>query len=161
MTVITAATRRPAHQPLLRVALALSLVLNLFFIVGAAWTRMNAPRHPGIAKRFHQIESQLALDPQQRQAFDRYAAIIESRARAMHQRIGPLIGEAWSEMAKPQAQAADVMQNFDRVRAERRSFEQDLTTNTLAFLAQLSPAQREKFVALVHPHRHPLRPPAR
>ncbi|MGH7036920.1 MAG: periplasmic heavy metal sensor [Stellaceae bacterium] len=161
MTVITATTRRPARQPLLRVALALSLVLNLFFIVGAAWTRMHAPHHPGIAKRFHQIESQLALDPTQRQAFDRYAAIIESRARAMHQRIRPLIGEAWSEMAKPQAQATDVMRIFDQTRAERRSFEQDLTSHTLALLARLSPAQRQKFVALVHPHRRPPRPPAR
>lgn len=161
MTVITATTRRPAHQPLLRVALALSLVLNLFFIVGAAWTRMHAPRHPGIAKRFQQIESRLSLNPTQRQAFDHYAAIIESRARAMHQHIRPLFGEAWAEMAKPQTQAADVMRIFDQTRVERRSFEQDLTTNTLALLARLSPAQREKFVALVHPHRRPPRPPAR
>lgn len=158
MTVITATARRPAHQPLLRVALALSLVLNLCFIAGAVWTRMHAPQHPGIAKRFHQIESQLALNPPQRQAFDRYAATVESRARAMHQRIRPLIGAAWTKMAAPQTQTADVMQLFDRVRAERRGFEQGLTTDTLAFLARLSPAQRQKFVALIHPHparRHP------
>lgn len=151
MTAVMVTERRTPRQPLLRVALALSLVLNLFFVVGAVWTRMHAPRHPGIAKRFHQIESQLALDPRQRQAFDRYAAVIESRARAMHQRVGPLIGEAWAEMAKPQTQAAGVMQIFDQVRGERRSFEQELTTNTLLFLARLSPAQRQKFVELVHP----------
>jgi uncharacterized membrane protein len=159
VTVITAAERRPPRQHLLRVALALSLVLNLCFIGGAAWTRMHAsPRHPGIARRFHQIESRLALDPTQRQAFDRYAVTVESRARMMHQRIAPLIGEAWTDMAKPQTKAADVMRIFDRVRAERRGFEQALTTDTLAFLAQLSPAQRQKFVELVHrraARRHP------
>lgn len=155
MTVITATTRRPARQHLLRVALALSLVLNLFFVVGAAWTRMHAPRHPGIARRFHQIESQLALDPTQRRAFDRYAATIESGLRGMHQRIAPLVGEAWNEMAKPQTTPAEVMRVFDRVRAERRGFEQELTTATLAFLARLSPAQRQKFVALVHPRTAP------
>lgn len=161
MTVITAAERRPPHEHLLRVALALSLVLNLCFIGGAMWIRMHAPpRHPGIARRFQQIESRLALDPVQRQAFDRYAVTIEHRARMMHQRIRPLIGEAWSDMAKPQAQAADVMQVFDRVRAERRGFEKDLTAATLAFLARLSPAQRQKFVELVHRRAPPRHPPA-
>ncbi len=159
MTVITAAERRPPRQHLRRVALALSLVLNLCFIGGAVWTRMHAPpRHPGIARRFHQIESRLALDPTQRQAFDRYAATVENRARMMHRRIGPLIGEAWSEMAKPQATPADVMRIFDRAQAERRSFQRDLTTDTLVFLARLSPAQRQKFVELVHrraAQRHP------
>jgi uncharacterized membrane protein len=151
VTVITAAERRPVHQHLLRVALALSLVLNLCFIGGAVWIRMHAPpRHPGIARRFHQIESRLALD--------HYAASVEGSLRRMHRRIAPLIGEAWTAMAKPQTKAADVMPIFDQVRAARRGFEQDLTTDTLAFLARLSPVQRQKFVALVYRHparRHP------
>jgi uncharacterized membrane protein len=144
VTAITAAVRRPGRQHLMRIALALSLVLNLCFIGGALWTRMGAPRpHPDITERFRQIEAGLALDPQQRQAFDLYTAAIEA---------GPLFGEAWAEMAKPQATPADVMQVFDRAQAERRAFEQDLTTATLAFLARLSPAQRQKFVELIHPH---------
>jgi uncharacterized membrane protein len=151
VTTITATAHRPARQYLMRVALALSLALNLCFIGGAAWTWMRTPApRPGIAARFRQIEAGLALDPQQRQAFDRYAATIEGRLRIMRRRIAPLIGEAWSEMAKPQAKPADVMQVFDRAQAERRAFEQDLTTATLAFLARLSPAQRQKFVELVH-----------
>ncbi len=153
MTVITAAVRRPGRHSLMRIALALSLVLNLCFIGGAVWTRMQAPPpHPGIVERFRQIEAGLALDPQQRQAFDRYTAAIEARLRRMRRHMGPLFGEAWAEMAKPQARPADVMQVFDRVQAERHAFEQDLTTATLAFLARLSPAQRQKFVALIHPH---------
>ena len=153
MTAITAAVRRPGRQHLMRVALALSLALNLCFVGGAAWIRMHAPApYPGIAKRFQQIEGGLALDPQQRQAFDRYAATIEAQLRLMHHHMAPLIDEAWAEMAKSQAQPADVMRVFDRVRAERRNFEQELTTATLAFLARLSPAQRQRFVELVRRH---------
>lgn len=153
MTAITAAVRRSGRHHLMRIALALSLVLNLCFIGGAVWTRMQAPPpHPGIVERFRQIEAGLALDPQQRQAFDRYTAAIEARLRLMRRHMGPLFGEAWAEMAKPQATPADVMQIFDRTQAERRAFEQDLTAATLAFLARLSPAQRQKFVELTHPH---------
>jgi uncharacterized membrane protein len=134
-------------------ALALSLVLNLCFVGGAVWTRMAAPApHPGIANRLRQIEGGLALDPQQRQAFDRYAATIETRLRLMHRHLAPLFGEAWDEMAKPQVKPADVMQVFDQARAEQRAFQQDLTTATLAFLARLSPAQRQEFIALMHHH---------
>jgi uncharacterized membrane protein len=153
VTAVTVAVRRPARQHLIRLALALSLVLNLCFIAGAVWTRMAAPAsHPGIAERLRKIESGLALDPQQRQAFDRYAATVQGRLRVMRRRITPLIGGAFTEMAKPQTKPADVMQMFDRAQAERRAFEQDLTTATLAFLARLSPTQRQEFVALVHPH---------
>ncbi|HZU89280.1 MAG TPA: periplasmic heavy metal sensor [Stellaceae bacterium] len=151
MTAITAAVRRPPRHYLTRMVLALSLALNLCFVGGAVWTRMRPPPHPDIARRLHQIEAKLALDPQQRQAFGRYTATIEDRLRMMRRQAGPLFGEAWAEMANPQTKPADVMRIFDRARAERRSFEQDLTTATLAFLARLSPAQRQKFVMLIHP----------
>lgn len=152
MTAIIAAARRPERQYLMRTALALSLVLNLCFVGGAVWTRMEAPApHPGIVERFRQVEAGLALDPQQRQAFDRYTAVIEARIRLMRRHMAPLFGEAWAEMAKRQAKPADVMPIFDRVRAEQHAFDQDLTTATLALFAQLSPAQRQKFVELIHP----------
>jgi uncharacterized membrane protein len=145
--------RRPARHTLLRAALALSLVLNLCFIGGAVWTRMQAPTpHPGIAARFRKIEAGLALDPQQRQAFDRYTAAVESRARAMRRQITPLIGDAWTAMAKLGATPDDAMRVFDRVGAERHAFESDLTAATLAFFAHLSPEQRQKFVELVQRH---------
>jgi uncharacterized membrane protein len=153
VTAITAALRRPVRQHRLWAALILSLALNLCFVAGALWTRMAAPApHHGIAARLRQIEAGLALDPQQRQAFNRYAATIESRLHVMRRRITPLIGGAFAEMAKPQAKPADVMQMFDRAQVERRAFEQELTIATLAFLAQLSPTQRREFVALVHRH---------
>lgn len=150
MTAIAAAARGSAGQYLMRVALVLSLVLNLCFVGGAMWIRTHAPRHSGMAARFQRIESRLALDPAQRQAFDHYAATMEARVRLLHQHMRPLFIDAWQEMAKPQAKAADVMQIFDRVGATRHGFEQDLTNNTLAFFAHLSPAQRQKFVALLH-----------
>jgi uncharacterized membrane protein len=151
VTAVTVAMRRPGWRHLTRVALALSLVLNLCFVAGAVWTRMAAPApRPGIAERLRQIEAGLALDPQQRQAFDRYAATIEARLRVMRRHMAPLFGDAWDEMAKPQAKPADVMQIFDRARVEQRAFQQDLTTATLAFLARLSPAQRQEFITLMH-----------
>ena len=66
----------------------------------------------------------------------------------MRREVGPTIGAAWAELAKPATDAAAVMQRFDDAAQKRRAFQQQLTTETLAFLAILSPEQRGKFVEL-------------
>src|SRR5438552_2435680 len=69
VTFASAVTRGAARQPLLWMALTLSLVLNLCFIAGAAWIRINGPAQVmSPEERFHLIGTELALDPQQRQA---------------------------------------------------------------------------------------------
>lgn len=149
----TAATTSPRRR-LLPALLVVSVVLNLFFIAGAAWTRWSGPAElPGPAKRFQQMAAQLDLGPRQRTAFDAYVAAMRARTEKMHEQVAPLIGTAWEEIAKPQADAAQVMRLFDAAADKRREFQREATGQTLDLLAVLTPAQRAKFVAIARERR--------
>jgi Spy/CpxP family protein refolding chaperone len=149
VTIASAAIRRGARQHLLWAALLLSLALNLCFVAGALWARFQEPPLPlSPEQRLQQIEPQLSLDPQQKAAFDQYAQTVRSRMQVMHEAIEPLVGNAWSELAKPDADNAKIMQLFDRAGDQRRVFRRELGLATFSFLAKLSPEQRAKFVEL-------------
>jgi Spy/CpxP family protein refolding chaperone len=149
VSVASVALRPGSRQHLVWVVLILSLALNLCFIAGALWIRVQgAPLPMSPEQRLQQIEPQLALDPQQKAAFDRYARTVRSRMQSMREAIEPLVGNAWSELAKPDADDAKVMQLFDQAGEQRRAFRRELGTATFAFLAKLTPEQRAKFVEL-------------
>jgi Spy/CpxP family protein refolding chaperone len=99
-------------------------------------------------QRLQQIEPQLALDPQQKAAFDQYAQTVRLRMQSMREAVEPLVGNAWSELAKPDADQAKVMQLFEQAGEQRRAFRRELGTATFTFLAKLTPEQRAKFVEL-------------
>jgi uncharacterized membrane protein len=145
--------RRPSPPRVVVILLALSLALNLCFLAGVVWVRMHRPL-PFVnhAQRMEEIARQLDLDPQQRVAFNTYFTTMHARTQAMHEAVEPLIGDAWSEVAKPQADETQIMSLFDTAANKRRAFQRDATTQTLAFLATLNPQQRAEFVALARAH---------
>lgn len=142
--------------------LIVSALLNLFFIAGAAWTRLHPPADwPNRAERYQQMARELDLDATQRGGFDKYVAAMRSRDERMHQEIAPLIAAAWGEIAKPQADVGQIMQRFDEASEKWREFQREATVQTLDFLAVLSPAQRGKFLEIARERRAPwLRRPA-
>jgi uncharacterized membrane protein len=147
------------RQQLLWVLLALSLALNLCFIGGAFWIRIHGPPPPiNAEERLERIGTQLALDPQQTQAFAQYAQAVRTRMQETRKAVDPLIRNAWSEVAKPDADEAKVLQLFDEAGQTRRTFMRELAPITLGFLGKLSPEQRAKFVELIQQrpweHRH-------
>jgi Spy/CpxP family protein refolding chaperone len=149
VTAASVALRPGSRQHLLWVVLILSLALNFCFIAGALWIRLQgAPLPMSPEERLQQIEPQLALDSQQKAVFDQYARTVRSRMQSMHEAIEPLVGKAWSELAKPDADDAKIMQLFDQAGEQRRTFRRELGTATFAFLAKLTPEQRAKFVEL-------------
>ena len=149
MTAASVALRPGSRQHLFWVALILSLALNLCFIAGALWIRVQGPPLPmSPEQRLQQIEPQLALDSQQKAAFDEYARTVRSRMQSMHEAIEPLVANAWSELAKPDADQTKIMQLFDQAGEQRRAFRPELVTATFTFLAKLTPEQRAKFVEL-------------
>jgi len=147
----------PAGWPSRRVLvilLILSAVLNLCFLAGVAWTRLHAPaRGLGLEQRYQRMAAELALEPQQRVGFDAYVAAMRNRAEKMHEQVAPLIGAAWEEIGKPQADVGRVMSLFDEATEKRREFQREATTQTLDFLKVLSPAQRAKFVQIARERR--------
>jgi uncharacterized membrane protein len=151
--------RWPRRQVLLAV-LVISLALNLFFIAGAAWSRLHAPgARPSLEQQYQQIATELGLDARQRAGFDTYVSMMRDRSDKMRQEIAPLITGAWQEMAKPQANPDAVFKLFDAAADKWRGFQRESTVQTLDFLSILSPDQRTKFVAIARAHRAPwLRP---
>ena len=151
MTFVSAATRGPTRHHLLWVALTLSLVLNLCFVAGALWARIQGPPAPfSIEDRLQRVASELKLEPQQRQNFNRYSETVRAHLQQMREAVEPLMNAAWSEIAKPDADEATVMRIFDEAAQSRRGFQREMITTTLSFLAALSPDQRAKFVQLFH-----------
>ncbi len=149
MTFASATTRRATRQPLLWVALTLSLVINLCFIAGAAWIRIHGVSLPMTAEeRFQQIGADLALDPQQQQAFDRYTEAIRIHMQRMREAVDPLMSAARAELAKPHADEGTVVRLFDEAAQTRRGFQREIIAKTLSFLEVLSAEQRAKFVEL-------------
>jgi Spy/CpxP family protein refolding chaperone len=149
VTAASVALRPGSRRHLFWVILILSLALNLCFIAGALWIRVQGPPLPmSPEQRLQQIEPQLALDSQQKAAFDEYARTVRSRMQSMHEAIEPLVANAWSELAKPDADQTKIMQLFDQAGEQRRAFRPELVTATFTFLAKLTPEQRAKFVEL-------------
>jgi Spy/CpxP family protein refolding chaperone len=149
VTAASVALRPGSRRHLFLVILVLSLALNLCFIAGALWIRVQGPSLPmSPEQRLQQIEPQLALNPQQKAAFDEYARTVRSRVQSMHEAIEPQVANAWSELAKPDADEAKVMLLFDQAGDQRRAFRRELGTATFTFLTKLSPEQRAKFVEL-------------
>ena len=155
----TAATGWPRRRLVIAVLL-ISAMLNVFFVGGAAWTRLHAPiRGVGAEQRYQQMAAELDLNAQQRIGFDRYVAAMQARTEKMHQEIRPLIAGTWDEMAKPDADLGQITGRFDEASEKWRQFQRESTAQTLDFLAILSPAQRSKFVVLARERRAPwLRP---
>ena len=151
MTLASATARGTARHPLLWVALALSLALNLCFVAGAVWIRVQAPALPASpAERLQRIGTELQLDPKQRQAFVRYTEDLRTHMQQMHEKVEPLMSAAWAELAKPDPDQATAARLFDEAGQTRRGLQRELLAPTLAFLSTLSPEQRAKFVELFH-----------
>ena len=160
MTVVQAAAGRGTRFHLLKVLLALSVALNLFFVLGALWIRIHAPPPPiSPEQRLENMAGELGLNPQQKAAFARYSQTLRERMQAMREAVRPQVANAWSEVAKPQADETKVMQLLDQAAQTRHHYVHDLTATTLAFLATLSAEQRAKFVTLIHQGPRPWSPP--
>ena len=150
----------PTRRTLLAV-LVVSVVLNLFFIAGAAWTRINGPPQFRAGEpRSHRMASELSLNPQQQAGLERYLAATRARSEKMQAQFGPLLGTAWDAAAKPQINTTEVLQLFDEAFDKRRELQREAVVQMLDFMSTLSPDQRAKFVAWVLSRRGPWRSPS-
>src|SRR3954467_12303373 len=150
MSMAGAAPRQrnwPRLRPLSAV-LAVSLVLNVLFVAGGVWSRVEEPAARGPDRRFERIGAQLSLDPAQRAAFDTFISELRSRRDKVQQRVGPLYRAAWDAAGKPAMDTAEVMRSFEAAFDARLRVNREATARMLDFLATLSPEQRARFVAL-------------
>jgi len=157
MSVTTAGMTRGGGMPrqrLLIAILAISVALNLCVVAGAVWSRFHPPPPPQtFSERFHRLADTLDLTPQQHVDFDRYVADMATRGDRMRQAVEPMMDAAWTEIAKPDADPARVLQMLDDAGNQRRAFQHEAVTATLSELATLTPDQRAKFIAAEREYR--------
>src|SRR3954453_15093009 len=105
---------------LLSAVLAVSLVLNLLFVAGGVWSRVEEPAARGPDRRFERIGAQLSLDPAQSAAFDRFIAELRGRGDKVQQQVAPLYREAWDAAGKPTIDTEAAMRSFEAAFDARR-----------------------------------------
>lgn len=149
MTLASTTVRGSARRHLVSLLVALSVALNFCFIAGALWIRIHGPPPVNVAERLQRVGAELDLDPQQKEAFSRYSTAVREQMRQMRQAVDPIVGNAWSEVAKTDADEAKVVQLFDEAAQTRRKYLREIAPLTLSFLTTLSPEQRTKFVELI------------
>jgi Spy/CpxP family protein refolding chaperone len=137
--------RGVSRQRVLVAILAISVALNLCVFAGVAWSRLHPPPQT-FSQRFHHLADTLNLTPEQRVAFDRYTGDMAARGDRMRQSVEPMMDAAWTELAKPDADQARVLQLLDDAGNQRRVFLREAVSSTLSLLATLTPEQRAKFV---------------
>jgi uncharacterized membrane protein len=150
VTIVDTLSGRSIRQQILWIAVSLSLALNVFFVVGALWTRSHVPPPLTREQRLDEMATALALDEHQRQAMANYSQTVHAQLQEMRDLAQPLVRAAWAELAKPQADETKVMQLLDRAAQVRRGHLNQITASTIAFLKGLSPEQRAKFPKVAH-----------
>lgn len=137
------------------VALALSLTLNVFLVGGLGWAMFEGQRVLPPTQRFLVVGRSLGLNATQRAALHNFALTAHEAGAKLRQGNEPLMREIWDELAKPNPDQTAIQHDADSLLQNRRDYQHAMTQGLIAFLATLSPNQRDRFTALAH---HPIPP---
>jgi Spy/CpxP family protein refolding chaperone len=142
-------TEPRARGRLLWWALALSLALNLCFLVAMVWVRASTPALPTPQQRMELIAQELKLNPDQHDAFQQFHIEMRRSTRQLRDGNMPLLQRAWEELVKPQPDQALIGQIIDQTSENRRAYQKTMSVVLARFLGELTPEQRGQFVELV------------
>jgi len=130
---------------LLRIALALSLTLNVCFLAGLAWMHFHRPPPPFV--RMQHFGDSLNLNGDQRQAYEQFLRTLRQRGRSVRDSNQPLIQDLWSEIAKPTPDTSAIAKLADHINSNRTALQREASTALDAFIKSLTPEQRAQFAA--------------
>jgi uncharacterized membrane protein len=120
---------------LVKVALALSLVLNVFFIGGLLYSKFVRPTPPLIA-----------LD--QRKAFQGFLQVVRSKGTELRENNLKINQQIWEELAQPKPDAQKLTTLFAEYANNRRDYQTEVGTALLPFLETLNAEQRQRFIEI-------------
>ncbi len=131
------------------ILLAVSVALNIFFAGGVVYSKMTAERlKDSPERRIDFVAEQLNLSDSQREGLIALRTKVGERWRAGREKRGNLSGTLMAELAKPELDM-ERLEALIRGRSDRSVGRfQELARDLHAYLATLSPEQREQFVAM-------------
>jgi uncharacterized membrane protein len=149
MTASAEGSKPRRSQRLLWGALAVSLVINIFFVGTMVWLRMNAEPRAVWPALVHAIGGHLKLKEETNEAFRRFAMETRQSTRLLRNGNQPLIAKMWEELAKPQIDQETVNRLVDQITENRRAYEKTMTAAFAHFRVDLPAEQRQKVDDLV------------
>jgi Spy/CpxP family protein refolding chaperone len=137
-------------------ALILSLTLNVFFIGGVVWSRVEAGRFAETPEEhFHELGQQLDLNDAQQLAFENFLRTVRQNVRVVREKNVPLLRQVWQEETKATSDQASIEQLSEQVHENRVAFRKAAAAALAGFLTSLTPEQRAKFATLAERHHDP------
>ncbi len=131
------------------ILLAVSLALNLGLAAGALHFEAEAERLSASAEaRFETIADRLELTEAQRADLLALRAKIQDRREAMGGSRDQRRAALMAELTKPELDRAHLSEVMDGSQDQRRAFFEGLMVELHGFLATLTPAQKETFLAM-------------
>jgi uncharacterized membrane protein len=149
MTVAAEGARSGWGRRLLWATLAVSLVINIFFVGTMVWLRMNAEPRAVWPALVHAIGSHLKVKEEKNEAFKRLVMETRQNTRLLHNTNQPLIVKMWEELGKPQTDPEAVNHLVDQITENRRAYEKTMTSAFAKFRADLPAGQRQEVDELV------------
>jgi len=128
---------------LVKVALALSLALNVFFIGGLIYSKFVRPTPPLIA-----LGRELDLAPDQRQAFQGFLKVVRSKGAELRENNLKVGQQIWDELAQPKPDPQKLAALFADYANNRRDYQTAIGTALLPFLETLNAEQRQRFIEI-------------
>jgi uncharacterized membrane protein len=147
-----AAGKSGSRARLIWAALVLSLVLNVCFVGGLVWSRVQAERPTTPAERFQQVARDMNLAGSERENFQQFFQTVRRETQQMRENNRPVMQHIWSELDKEHPDLAAIGQLIDQATENRRAYQKDMAAALAGFLATLTPAQRSRFVELLAKH---------
>lgn len=132
---------------LLPILLAISLVANVFFIAGAAYTFATNQRVFG-GDRIDYVAEQLELNESQEAALRDLRQSSSERRQALRGSVGEMRQAILAEISKPEFDRAAVVALLQGRSQERAEVYADISGGLHGFLAGLDSEQREAFLEM-------------
>jgi len=128
---------------LVKVGLALSLALNVFFIGGLLYSKFVRPTPPLVA-----LGRELDLAPDQRQAFQGFLKVVRSKGAELRENNLKVGQQIWDELSQPKPDPQKLTVLFADYANNRRDYQTAIGTALLPFLETLNAEQRQRFIEI-------------
>jgi uncharacterized membrane protein len=128
---------------LAKIALALSLALNVCFVGGLLYSKFVHPTPPLVA-----MGKELNLEPDQRKAFQSFVQVVRGKGAVLRETNLALGRQIWDELSQPKPDAQKLTGLFTEIANNRRDYQTAVGTALLPFLETLSLEQRQHFIEI-------------
>jgi hypothetical protein len=142
---------RAASSGGMKVALTLSLALNLF-VAGGVTVALLQPKPPAAAppgpeKRIEMLGAALGITPDQSAALAAFRTALVGSIDTGRAENRPLVAAFWAEAGKAQPDPAALKSLLDRILANRHATQDRIGAAFLHFIEQLPPDKRAQLAA--------------